>query len=74
VGYAVGELPATLADSAVLVPVGDVDACAQAVVGLLKDPLRARELGAQARQRVLAHFTWDRLAGIALDAYAAAGL
>jgi glycosyltransferase involved in cell wall biosynthesis len=71
VAYAVGELPALLGDTGVLVPAGDDLAFAQAVVALLADPERARELAAAARARIMAHFTWDRLVEVALAAYGA---
>jgi glycosyltransferase involved in cell wall biosynthesis len=69
VAYAVGELPATLDDCAATIPVGDEEAFARAVVGLLKAPERAAELGAAARRRVLNEYTWDKLAESALCAY-----
>ena len=69
VAYAVGELPVTLGDSAVLVPPGDEKAFAEAVVALLNAPERAAQLGANARRRVLAEYTWDKLARRALGAY-----
>ncbi len=72
VTYAVGDLPVTLGDGGVLVPPGDEVSFAMSVVALLADPERARRLGAAARARVRDHFTWERLAGIALAAYAEA--
>lgn len=72
VAYAVGELPALLADTGVLVPPGDDQAFAAAVVALLNDPDRAAQLGAAARERARAEFNWNRLAEIALAAYNAA--
>ena len=72
VAYAVGELPTVLGDTGVLVPPGDERALATAVVALLNDPGRAAQLAAAARTRAQARFNWDRLAEIALAAYAAA--
>jgi glycosyltransferase involved in cell wall biosynthesis len=69
VAYAVGELPATLGDAAVLVPPRDVAAFAVAVVSLMTDRERARALGMAARARVQAEFNWEHLAEIALRAY-----
>ena len=46
---------------AVLVPPGEVDALAEAVIGLLKDSARARELGDRARVRA-ATFDWPAVA------------
>jgi glycosyltransferase involved in cell wall biosynthesis len=73
VAYAVGELPATLGDAAVLVPSGDVAAFADAVVSLMADPERAQRLAAAARAKALAEFDWAKLADVALSAYRAAG-
>ena len=72
VAYAVGELPATLGDAAHLVAPGDADAFAAAVVNLLAHPDRGRQLGAAARARVQARFTWSHLADVAVAAYATA--
>lgn len=73
VASAVGELPATLGDTGILLPPGDAKAFADAVVGLWADPDRAAQLGAAAQKRVRTLFNWERLAEIALAAYAAAG-
>jgi glycosyltransferase involved in cell wall biosynthesis len=43
-----------------LVPEGDEVALARAIGGLLSDPVRARTMGAAARDRVVAHFSWQR--------------
>jgi glycosyltransferase involved in cell wall biosynthesis len=51
-----------------LVPVGDPDALASAVIGLLADPARSAALGDAARAR--AHqYTWSSAAAHMLDAY-----
>lgn len=71
VAYAVGELPATVGETALLVPPGDPEAFADAVVALLADPPRAAALGAAARARAAALFDWDVLAASALAAYGA---
>jgi glycosyltransferase involved in cell wall biosynthesis len=73
VAYAVGELPATLGESGVLVPPGDADAFAAAVVALMVDPARTARLGVAAQARVQADFTWGHLADVAIEAYYAAG-
>jgi glycosyltransferase involved in cell wall biosynthesis len=73
VAYAVGELPVTLGEAGVLVPPGDADHFAAAVAALLAESGRAARLGAAAQIRVQTQFTWERLADVALVAYAAAG-
>ena len=73
VAYAVGELPATVGEAGVLVTPGDAEGFAAAVADLLTDPDRGARLGAAARSRVQSHFTRERLADVALAAYAAAG-
>jgi glycosyltransferase involved in cell wall biosynthesis len=45
-----------------VVPAGDPNALAAAVERLLADPAHARALGRAARDRVVARFTWDRVA------------
>ncbi len=72
VAYAVGELPATIGDAGVLVPIGDRDAFAREVVALLADPEHRARLAAAVRARVASRFTWPRLSHIALEAYAQA--
>jgi glycosyltransferase involved in cell wall biosynthesis len=52
--------------SGLVVPPGDVDALAEAVIGLLQDPDRRRRMGQAGRERVLAHFD-VRAMGRALD-------
>lgn len=45
----------------VLVPPGAARELAGALVGLLRDPVRAGEIGAAGRERVLGAFTWDHV-------------
>ncbi len=69
VAGAVGELPATLGDAAVLVAPGDEAAFARAVLSLLADPATGQRLAATARDRVAELFTWERLVSVAVAAY-----
>ena len=64
VGSAIGGLLDTVVHgrTGLLLPAGDAGALADALDALLRDPVRARALGAAGRERVLAHFTWDRIA------------
>ncbi|MEW5960319.1 MAG: glycosyltransferase [Chloroflexota bacterium] len=58
--------------SGLLIPPADDDAFAAAVVSLLNDPRRRQQLGQAARQTILEHYTWDRLAQVVEKAYAPA--
>jgi glycosyltransferase involved in cell wall biosynthesis len=49
-------------ETGLIVPGGDTDAMAQAVLELLRDPDRAARLGAKAARDVRERFSWDRLA------------
>lgn len=44
-----------------LAPIGDAPALAERIVGLLRDPARARQMGAAARAHIAAHFTVERM-------------
>ena len=68
---AIGGMPELVVDgeTGVLVPPGDAAALGTQVERILDDPARAARLGQQARAHVLAHFTWDRVARVCLDAY-----
>ncbi len=54
-----------------LVPTGDVDAMAEALEKLMRDPARAIEMGRKGRERVLAHFSVeaeaDKIAAVYRD-------
>ena len=53
-------------ESALLVPPGDVDALAKAIMRLRDDPALRHKLAACAREIVLAHYTWDARAKMIL--------
>jgi glycosyltransferase involved in cell wall biosynthesis len=53
----------------VLVPAGDPDALAKALLGLLEQPATRAALGARARPRVEELFSWPRVAALTVDAY-----
>jgi glycosyltransferase involved in cell wall biosynthesis len=46
----------------ILVPPGNAEALAEAIVRLLEDENLRRSMGQAGRQRVLQHFTWDKIA------------
>ncbi len=56
-------------ETGVIVPGGDVDAMAQAVIDLLRDPARAARLSANAARDVGDRFSWDRLVEIVEQVY-----
>jgi glycosyltransferase involved in cell wall biosynthesis len=58
-----------LGGGGVLVPLDDLDALAKAIDGLLSQPERRRELGGRARERVVARFSWPRIAAATVEVY-----
>ncbi|HZT46179.1 MAG TPA: glycosyltransferase family 4 protein [Gaiellaceae bacterium] len=56
-------------ETGLLVPPGDVNALRAAVERLLGDAELRRRLGAAARQRIQARFTWERAVSLTLAAY-----
>ncbi|BCM94464.1 alpha-D-kanosaminyltransferase [Abditibacteriota bacterium] len=57
----IGGIPEVVEDSVtgLLVPQNDVQAFADAIELLLNEPEKTRGMGRKARERALAHFTWD---------------
>jgi glycosyltransferase involved in cell wall biosynthesis len=62
----VGGLPEQLADGrcGVVVPAGNAEALAAAVVGLLTDPGRAATFGAALRHEYTVNRSWERIAAV----------
>lgn len=69
VGYAHGGLPELVGPCGRLVPPGDRDALAEAIVSLLEDESRRRELGECGRERVAREFALDRMVEAMRNAY-----
>jgi len=57
-------------ETGLLVPLGDVDALADAIARVLEDPAGARRMGEAARRRALEHFDERAVIRRTLDAYA----
>jgi glycosyltransferase involved in cell wall biosynthesis len=68
VATAAGSLPEVLGDAAILVPVGDRDALAAALAGVLADPVERRRL-VERGTRHAAGFSWDTTAAEIADLY-----
>ncbi len=71
VAFAHGALPEIVVDgeTGMLVPPEDETALADAVVSLLRDPARRRDMGARGRARVETAFTAQRMAEAVADAW-----
>jgi glycosyltransferase involved in cell wall biosynthesis len=61
------------ADSGLLVPVRDPQAIKSALQKLVQNPQLAQKLGVLARERVIAHFSWDRVIDQHLELYGRLG-
>jgi glycosyltransferase involved in cell wall biosynthesis len=74
VASSVGGLPEIVADgeTGLVVPPGDADALARAIVGLATDPSRVRAMGEAARRRALAEFRQERCTDRIEELYGAA--
>jgi len=61
--------PQEIGDGLVLVPPGDVEALAAQIDELLAEPRYLHELGHQARDTVVRHFTWEQCGRATVAAY-----
>jgi glycosyltransferase involved in cell wall biosynthesis len=68
VATAAGAVPEVCGDAALIVPVGDLDALAEALATVLDDPSRAEELVAAGHKRA-ALFSWERCAAGLVELY-----
>ena len=64
-----GALPEVVGDAGVLVPPGDHQALAAAILELLEDADKADALGQKGYRRIQEHFTWKKAAQKTVDAY-----
>lgn len=71
VASSAGALPEVIAigGGGLLVPSGDAGALASGIASLLDQPARRAELGAHARARVVAAFSWPRVAAATVEVY-----
>ncbi len=69
VASAINVIPETVGGAARLVRPGDPAALAEAIEGLLEDPIGAEALGAEGPRRVAEHFAMERIARAAATIY-----
>jgi glycosyltransferase involved in cell wall biosynthesis len=69
VGSDSGEIPRVVGDAGLIVPEGDADALAEAIRSLYEDDELRVALGRRGRQRILEHFTHERVARLTYEAY-----
>ncbi len=75
-GSRVGGIKTSVADgeTGYLVPPRDPEALAERVLRLLSDPALRFRLGHDARHRIEEHYTWERVANLAADAFSEVAL
>lgn len=69
IGSDSGEIPNVIGSAGLIFPEGDAEALAEHLATLRDDPLRRRELGRLGRERVLAHYTQQRIAAETVALY-----
>jgi len=67
----VGAVPKVVSgnDTGLLVEPGDIDGLAAAIVRILNEPTRAREMGENGQARVIKHFSAESMGAQYLDLY-----
>jgi len=67
----IGSTPTLIEDTVdgILFPIADVQALAERVIQLLNDPDRRKAIGKRARQKVMDHFTLDRMIDKTIEVY-----
>jgi glycosyltransferase involved in cell wall biosynthesis len=71
VATAVGALATDVVDgdTGLIVPAGDSDAMARALLKILSDPVEANEMGQRAQQMAMSEFAWEPIADAMLGVY-----
>jgi len=69
VGSDSGEIPHLIGDGGLIAPEGDADALTACLQRLMDSPALRQELGGRGRQRVLRHFTQQRIAADTYECY-----
>jgi len=69
VGSDSGEIPAVIGEAGLIFPEGDAGALAAHLRALATDPEKRMEMGFRGRQRVLEHYTHDRIAERTVEIY-----
>lgn len=69
IGSGSGEIPNVLADAGLVFPEDDAGALARHLTALHRDPALAADLSRRGRERVLAHYTTERIARQVLEVY-----
>lgn len=69
VGSDSGEIPNVIGDAGFIFPEGDVCALKDILAQLMADPVLRAELGKRGRERVLAHYTQERVAADTYEVY-----
>ena len=64
-----GALPEVVGDAGIIVPSADSSALAEAIIGLLDNPEKARALGIAGLERVQGYFTWEKAAQATVGVY-----
>lgn len=64
-----GALPEVVGDAGIIVPKGDSEALAAAIIDLLDNPDKAAEVGKRGYERVHSQLTWENAAAKTVEAY-----
>ena len=65
----VGDLPAVVGDTGIVIKDGDVNECADAMLKVYNDPALAKKLGKKTRERCVKEYSWEALKEKTLQVY-----